>query len=40
MQAHADPIGFCAIIDDALFEPWVLQCILGSDALLGVVDKY
>ena len=39
MQSHANPICFCPVINEALFEPRVFQGLLGCDPLLGVVDK-
>lgn len=36
---HADACSFGAVVDDAFFEPRVLQSLLGRDACFGVVDE-
>lgn len=35
----ADARGLGAVVDEALFEPGVLEGVLGRDALFGVVDE-
>lgn len=39
LQPPADPVSFGAVIDEAFFEPRVLQCLLGGDAALGVINE-
>lgn len=39
LPIHTYPCGFGAVVDDALLEPWMFQCLLGGDALSGVVDE-
>lgn len=39
LQLLADAIGLCAVVDDRLLEPRVLKSLLGSNAVLWIVDK-
>lgn len=39
MQSLADPVSLRAVINECLLEPRVLQCLLGSDPVLRIVDK-
>jgi hypothetical protein len=39
MQSLADPVSLRTIIDECLLKPRVLQCLLCSDPVLGIVDK-
>lgn len=39
MQSLADTVSLRAVINECLLEPWVLQCLLGGDPVLRIVDK-
>jgi hypothetical protein len=39
MKAHANSVCLSAIVDKTFLEPGMLQGLLGSDSLLGVVDE-
>lgn len=31
--------GFCSVIRNSFLEPWMLQCLLGRESLLRIVDE-
>jgi hypothetical protein len=39
MKAHANAVCLGAVVDKTFLEPGMLQGLLGSDSLLGIVDE-